>query len=61
MITAINKIGYSQSNAETSILNKVQRFLQYASRFKDAKLRIHSYDMQLQVHSDASYLSETKS
>jgi hypothetical protein len=61
MITAINKIGSSQSNADISILDKVQRFLQYASRYKDAKLRIHASDMQLQVHSDASYLSETKS
>jgi hypothetical protein len=61
MITAINKIGSSQSNADISIMDKIQRFLQYASRFKNAKLRIHASDMQLQIHSDASYLSETKS
>ena len=56
MITATNKIGSSQSNADIPILDKLQRFLQYATHYKDAKLRIHASDMQLQVH-----LSETKS
>ena len=61
MLTAINKIGSRQATADTSILTDIDRFLQYASRWDSAKMRIHASDMQLQVHSDASYLSESKS
>ena len=61
MLTAINKIGSRQPTADTSILTDIDRFLQYASRWDSAKMRIHASDMQLQVHSDASYLSESKS
>ena len=61
MITAINKIGSSQAGADISILDAIERFFQYASRWKNNVMRIHASDMKLNVHSDASYLSETKS
>ena len=44
----------------TSIFADTNRLFQYASRWLNAKMRIHASDMQLQTHSDASYLSETK-
>ena len=61
MVVAINKIGSKQASADATLMIEVERFLQYASRWKDAMIRIHASDMKLQVHSDASYLSETKS
>ena len=60
MITAINKIGSRQAGADVSILPDIERFLQYASRWDNNVMRIHASDMILNVHSDASYLSETK-
>ena len=60
MITAINKIGSAQATATTQILEQVERFISYASKFPDATLRIRASDMKLYAHSDASYLSEPK-
>ena len=61
MLTAINKIRSRQTTADTSILADIDRFLQYATRWNSAKIRIHASDIQLPVHLDASYLSESKS
>jgi len=60
MITAINKIGSRQAGADVSILPDIERFFQYAARWHSNVMRIHASDMILNVHSDASYLSETK-
>jgi hypothetical protein len=60
MITAINKIGSRQAGADVTILGDIERFLQYASRWDSNVMRIHGSNMILNVHSDASYLSETK-
>jgi hypothetical protein len=60
MITAVNKLGCVQAVATTQILEAVDRFMSYASRFPDTKLRICASDMKLYGHGDASYLSEPK-
>jgi len=60
MITAINKIGSRQAGADVTILPDIERFFQYALRWSNNVMRIHASNMILNVHSDASYLSETK-
>jgi len=61
MLPAVNKLGSRQSTADSSIFKDTDRLFQYASKWRKATMRIRSSDMQLQVHSDASYLSESKS
>ena len=61
MLPAVNKLGSRQATADTSIFRYTDRLFQYASKFRNATTRIVPSDMQLYVHSDASYLSESKS
>ena len=61
MITAVNKLGCIQAIATTQILEAVDRFMAYASRFSETKLAVRASDMKLYGHSDASYLSEPNS
>jgi hypothetical protein len=61
MLTAVNKLGSRQATADTSIFKDTDRLFQYASRYRNAVTRIRPSDMQLNIHSDASYLSESKS
>ena len=42
-------------------MQKVKQLLYYAATHPDAILKYHASDMVLAGHSDASYLSETKS
>ena len=60
MFPAVNKLATRLVGADTSIFADTNRLFQYASRWLNAKMRIRASDMQLQTHSDASYLSETK-
>ena len=61
LITAVNKIGAKQATSDTAIFKDIERLFQYIVRWGEAKVRIKPSDMQLQLHSDASYLSESKS
>ena len=60
MITAINKIGSRQAKPTSLIKKEIERFLQYASSYPDATLRIRASNMKLVCHSDGSYNSESE-
>jgi hypothetical protein len=53
MLCAISKIGSNQARP-------TERFLQYAATFPVTRIVYSASDMVLHVHSDASYLSESK-
>ena len=61
LLTAVNKLGSRQATADSSIFKDTERLFQYVSKWRNATMRIRASDMQLQVYSDASYLSESKS
>ena len=61
MLTALNKIGSAQAQPTEAVEKAVNRFLQYAATWPNAILVYHASDMRLVAHSDASYLSETRS
>ena len=60
MLTAINKIASRQSKATSAIRKEVDRFLQYASKYPDATMRVKASNMKLVTHGDSSYLSESE-
>jgi hypothetical protein len=60
MLTQLNKIATRLPEATDEILEQVQHFLGYAATFPDAVTIVKPSGMRLVVHSDASYLSETK-
>jgi hypothetical protein len=47
-----------QSTATHNTADKVIKLLNYCNTHPETKIRYHSYDMILHIHSDASYLSE---
>eukprot|EP01034_Spumella_vulgaris_P028684 gene28684-35585_t len=61
MLTAVNKIGSRQARPTQAVLGAVSHLLQYAASWPDATIVYHASGMQLALHSDASYLSETHS
>lgn len=61
MLTALNKIGSAQAQPTEAVEKAVNRFLQYAATWPNAILVYHASDMRLVAHSDASYLSESRS
>jgi hypothetical protein len=61
MLCALNKIASRQSNPTEELEKDVNRFLQYAATYPNGKLTFWPSDLQLFVHSDASYASETNS
>jgi hypothetical protein len=48
------------STATTTTINAVSHILDYCSTHPEFSIRYFAYDMQLKIHSDASYLSEPK-
>jgi hypothetical protein len=60
MYTAINKIGSKQAKPTSLLKKEVDRFLQYASKWPNATMRIRASNMKLVCHSDGSYLSESE-
>jgi hypothetical protein len=61
MLTALNKLASQQATPTEELENDVDRFLQYAATYPSTSIIFKPSDMRLFVHSDASYLSETKS
>jgi hypothetical protein len=61
MLTAILKISSAQSKPTVEVEQAVHHFLQYAASNPSSTITYHRSDMKLIIHSDASYLSESKS
>ncbi|KAL3781993.1 hypothetical protein HJC23_013821 [Cyclotella cryptica] len=60
MLAALGSLAAQQANPTQLTLSHVKHFLDYAASHPDAMVTFHASDMVLAVHSDASYLSETK-
>ena len=60
MLTALSAIASEQADPTELTMEKVKLFLDYAASNPDAILTYRASDMVLAIHSDASYLSESK-
>ena len=60
MLVALSAIAYEQASPTKSTMKKVDQFLDYAASQEQAVLTYEASDMVLEVHSDASYLRESK-
>jgi hypothetical protein len=58
LIMPINVLASEQSTAINTTADKVIKLLNYCNTHPETKIRYHSSDMILHIHSDASYLSE---
>ena len=60
MLVALSAITSEQASPTRATIKKVDQFLDYSDSQEQAVLTYEAYDMVLTVHSDASYLSESK-
>ena len=60
MLVALSDIAYEQASPTKSKMEKVDQFLDYVASQEHAVLTYKASDMVLTVHSDASYLNESK-
>ena len=60
MNTALSSLASQHANGTEQTARDAVKFLNYCSTHPDAKLRYQASDMILKIHSDASYLSESK-
>jgi hypothetical protein len=60
ILNALGSIAAQQANATEATAKAVKHLLDYCHTHPDATIRYHASDMILRVHSDASYLSESK-
>ena len=60
MLAALGSLASQQANPTENTMKKVKQFLDYAATHQDATITYRSSNMIIAVHSDASYLSETK-
>jgi hypothetical protein len=60
LIMPINVLASEQSNATEITADKVIQLINYCNTHPETKIRYHASDMILQIHSDASYLSENE-
>eukprot|EP00804_Cyclotella_cryptica_P026336 CCRYP_007671-RA/>CCRYP_007671-RA protein AED:0.18 eAED:0.21 QI:0/0/0/1/0/0.33/3/0/1086 len=60
MLPALGSLATQQSAPTQNTMSKVHQFLDYAMTHPDAMITYRASNMILAVHSDASYLSETK-
>jgi hypothetical protein len=58
LIMTINVLESEQTQATTDTEDTVIKLLNYCTTHPETKLRYHASDMVLNIHSDASYLSE---
>jgi hypothetical protein len=56
----INVVASEQSKATAVTAYKVIKLLNYCNTHPETKIRYHSSDMILHIHSDASYISENE-
>ena len=61
MLTYFVSIATQQANPTKNKIKKVTQFLDYSASHPDAIITYHASNMVIAGHSDASYLSETKS
>jgi len=59
-LTAVSKVASAQAQPTADVLRAAERLLLYAATHPVAELRYYASKMDLIVHGDASYLSETK-
>ncbi len=59
MLTTLSKLASRQAHPTESLYADVVHFLSYAACYPNAAIVYHASDMQLTIHSDASYLSES--
>jgi hypothetical protein len=60
MLVALGSLASAQTKATTNTMKAAHQLLDYAATHPDAKVRFNKSDMILQMHSDASYLSESE-
>eukprot|EP00804_Cyclotella_cryptica_P029413 CCRYP_013352-RA/>CCRYP_013352-RA protein AED:0.16 eAED:0.24 QI:0/0/0/1/0.2/0.16/6/0/1158 len=60
MLPALGSLATQQSAPTQNTMSKIHQFLDYAMTHPDAMITYRASNMILAVHSDASYLSETK-
>jgi hypothetical protein len=60
MLTALSALATEQANPTEATMTKCKQFLDYAASQEDAVVTYKASDMKLEIHSDASYLSEPK-
>jgi hypothetical protein len=60
MNAALSSLASQQANGTKQTAQDASKFLNYCATHPDAKLRYYASDMVLKLHSDASYLSESK-
>lgn len=61
MLVAIGSIATAMSTASwTNLKQRLHQFLDYAATHLDASIQYHASDMNLWIHTDASYLNEPK-
>ncbi len=61
VLMALSSIAVEQTKATEKTLGRCIQLLDYLASNSEAKVRYHASDMVMIIHSDASYLSETKS
>ena len=59
-LVGLNTIAIQQTSATENTLKRTEEVLYYAATHPDKKIRHKASDMILQIHRDASYLSEPK-
>ena len=59
-LVGLNTIEMQQTSATDNTLKRTEDLLDYAATHPNARVRYRASDMVLQIHTDASYLSETK-
>lgn len=61
LVTPLSKMANQQSAPTQNTMSELSRFLNYVDQFPDAHLTFRPSNMQLHIHSDASYLGDPKS
>ena len=57
---ALSSIGIEQFHGTTSTMAKAKQLLDYLPTYPDATIWFHAFNMIMNVHSNASYLSESQ-
>ncbi len=60
VLKTLNSIAVEQTKASNKTMARCTQLLDYLSHNADAKVCFHASDMILNIHSDASYLSEAQ-
>ncbi len=60
VLVALRSIAIEQSKGMTNMMVKAKQLLDYLATYPDTTIHFRASDMTLNVHSDASYLSESE-